>query len=70
MENNNKKFSSQDLPVCPHDEFCGGCVYQGVSYGDQLANKEGEARGFFSERNIDVGKWDAIEGCPDESRYR
>ena len=30
--------------VCPHSEFCGGCIYQGVSYADQLAEKEKQVK--------------------------
>ena len=29
-------------PVCPHSAYCGGCIYQGVPYEQQLAEKERE----------------------------
>ncbi|MBR4020689.1 MAG: 23S rRNA (uracil(1939)-C(5))-methyltransferase RlmD [Firmicutes bacterium] len=61
----NKKFD-----ICVHDEFCGGCVYQGVSYEDQLANKEGEVKGLLKERGVWPEVFDGIEGCPNEHRYR
>ena len=30
------------MDVCKHDEFCGGCIYQGISYEEQLKIKENE----------------------------
>ena len=27
---------------CVHDDFCGGCVYQGIDYDEQLAEKKNE----------------------------
>ena len=32
---------------CPHDEFCGGCVYQGLEYRKQLEIKEGEVHSLY-----------------------
>ena len=28
--------------LCPHREFCGGCIYQDVPYEKQLEEKERE----------------------------
>ena len=38
-----KENQAKGMPegVCPHNEICGGCCYQGVSYEEQLKNKEG-----------------------------
>lgn len=67
-----KENQAKGMPegVCPHNEICGGCCYQGVSYEEQLKNKEGEARGFFHESGVIPEKFDAIEGCPEEYRYQ
>lgn len=46
----NKEFKLKE--VCPHDEFCGGCLYQGISYDEQLKIKENEARGYFETYTI------------------
>lgn len=63
-------FKEGGLPVCEHDEFCGGCIYQGVPYSEQLAIKEGEVKGLFAEKRICPKTFDPIEGCPDQYRYR
>lgn len=63
-------FKEGGLPVCEHDEFCGGCIYQGVPYSEQLAIKEGEVKELFSEKRIRPKTFDPIEGCPDQYRYR
>ena len=54
---------------CPHDEFCGGCVYQGLEYRKQLEIKEGEVHSLFSKEGISPDVFDRIEGCPEECIY-
>ena len=54
---------------CPHDEFCGGCVYQGLEYRKQLEIKEGEVHSLFSKEGILPDVFDRIEGCPEECIY-
>ena len=63
-------INMEDFKTCVHDEFCGGCVYQGVPYEDQLANKEGEVKGLLKEKGVWPEVFDGIEGCLDEHRYR
>ena len=63
-------FNEASLPMCMHDEFCGGCIYQGVAYAEQLAIKEGEVRALFEEKRIRPERFDPIEGCPQQYRYR
>lgn len=63
-------FKEGGLPVCEHDEFCGGCIYQGVPYSEQLAIKEREVKELFAEKRIRPKTFDPIEGCPDQYRYR
>ena len=54
---------------CPHDEFCGGCIYQGLEYRKQLEIKEGEVHSLFSKEGILPDVFDRIEGCPEECIY-
>ena len=56
--------------ICPHDDFCGGCTYQGESYEEQLRIKEQEVRMLFQTGGVCPSVFDSIEGCPPESRYR
>ena len=63
-------INMEDFKTCVHDEFCGGCVYQGVPYEDQLSNKEGEVKGLLKEKGVWPEVFDGIEGCLDEHRYR
>ncbi|WP_419026264.1 23S rRNA (uracil(1939)-C(5))-methyltransferase RlmD [Emergencia sp.] len=60
----------ENFKVCQHDEFCGGCIYQGVPYEEQLAIKEAEVKNIFAEKDIQADIFDGIEGCPEEHRYR
>lgn len=59
-----------DFKICEHDEFCGGCAYQGVAYEEQLKHKEAEVRRLFAEKNIVPKVFDTIEGCPADDKYR
>ena len=55
--------------LCPHSEFCGGCVHQGRSYEEQLAGKEEEVRRLFEKAGILPEQTDPISGCPEEYRF-
>ena len=60
----------KDMGICVHDEFCGGCLYQGVSYDEQLKTKEAEVLAHFRDKEVSPGFFDGIEGCPEGFRYR
>lgn len=62
--------SKHEPPVCPHSQFCGGCIYQGVSYAKQLAEKEATVRRLLENGQVEVDRIDAIEGCPQQYAYR
>lgn len=64
------KCEYEYLDICPQDEFCGGCIYQGVPYEQQLKAKESEVKALFREKGAHVEKMDPIEGCKDIYRYR
>ena len=56
--------------ICPQDEFCGGCIYQGVSYEEQLKAKEGEVMALLRKNKVEPDRIDPIEGCPSQYAYR
>ena len=51
------------MDVCKHDEFCGGCIYQGISYEEQLKIKENEVAALLSAKDVKPAFVDRIEGC-------
>lgn len=56
--------------LCPHKEFCGGCIYQGVDYAEQLKNKEDEIRFLLKKNKVEPEMIYSIEGCPSQYAYR
>lgn len=56
--------------ICPHNGECGGCVYQGVAYEEQLANKAGEVKALLDEKEIAYGELLPIEPAPSRYEYR
>jgi len=62
--------SMESFNICPKKEDCGGCSYQGVSYIDQLKNKEGEVRGLLKAANLDPSLLLGIKECPMQYMYR
>lgn len=60
----------KNMEICKHDEYCGGCVYQGMEYSEQLNKKEREVLTLLEAKGIKLEKIDAIEGCPAQYRYR
>ena len=58
------------MEICRDSNVCGGCVYQGVPYEEQLANKAGEVRGLLDKKDIRYGELLDIEPSPNRYRYR
>ncbi|MBO5994982.1 MAG: 23S rRNA (uracil(1939)-C(5))-methyltransferase RlmD, partial [Firmicutes bacterium] len=56
--------------ICPQDEFCGGCIYQGVAYEEQLKAKEAEIRALLKKNQVEPDRIDPIEGCLSQYAYR
>lgn len=56
--------------VCRDKDICGGCVYQGVPYEEQLSNKFGEVKGLLDKKGIRYGELLPIEGAPFRYMYR
>ena len=59
-----------ELTKCPVSEACGGCSYQGISYDDQLKNKENEVRGHLKRAGFSPDLLEGITGCPERYAYR
>ncbi len=55
---------------CIHCESCGGCLYQGTPYEEQLSIKEDHVRKIFEKRNITCGEFAGIEAAPRIYSYR
>jgi len=58
------------MEICRDSNVCGGCVYQGVPYEEQLSNKFGEVKGLLAKKDIDYGELLDIEPAPDRFHYR
>ena len=66
-------------PVCSNFPACGGCMYQTMSYEDQLHMKETQIRELLEEALIQGGQidengnaafeWEGIHGSPIEFGY-
>lgn len=58
------------MNICKDNDFCGGCIYQGVDYDEQLKIKENEVRELLEKRKVKYGSFNEIEGSPQIFRYR
>lgn len=56
--------------ICIHDEFCGGCIYNGMSYEEQLKEKEKLILESLEKHNVKVENYLGIVGSEDGIRYR
>ena len=56
--------------ICEHNDNCGGCIYQGVPYEEQLRAKEEETLRLLREKGVRPDRIEPIEGCPQQYRYR
>ena len=67
-------------PVCSNFPACGGCMYQTMSYENQLAMKEQQIRELLEDALVQGGqtsadgsadfKWEGIRRSPEEFGYR
>lgn len=64
----NEKYENMD--ICKHDEFCGGCIHQGIPYEQQLKDKEQTILELIDAKKLKIDKLDGIEGSPTQYRYR
>lgn len=56
-------------PSCSHFGVCGGCAYQTLSYGQQLALKERQVKTLLDGVISDY-QWEGIKGSPVQEAYR
>jgi len=70
MPTENSRDLQQDLGLCRDYEQCGGCVYQGVPYEEQLKIKEDEVRGLLDAKSIHYGEFLPIQAAPSRYAYR
>ena len=62
--------NTENRGLCRDKDVCGGCVYQGVPYEEQLSNKFGEVKGLLDKKDIRYGELLPIEGAPSCYGYR
>ena len=55
---------------CSNEERCGGCLYQEISYEEELKKKEGEIRDLFSPLVIGDFHFEGIIPSPKKEAYR
>lgn len=58
------------MEICRHNENCGGCIYQGMPYQEQIILKGKEVLRLLDERKINYDKYLGIEGSPKRTAYR
>ena len=54
MNNTSTPDSPLNRGICPHNEFCGGCLYQGMPYEDQCLQKGREVLLRMQEKKVDL----------------
>lgn len=57
-------------PVCSDFGNCGGCIYQFLTYEDQLKLKEKQVLDLFKKADIEGFKYEGILGSPEAFEYR
>ncbi len=58
------------MGLCPMSENCGGCIYQGVPYEEQLASKDRQVRKLLINHNIDIDTYEGMKAAFSPYRYR
>lgn len=67
---NMEKNMSAAMPVCHISENCGGCIYQGVSYEEQLAEKDRGVRTLLEKYDVDPSVYQGMVPAMERYRYR
>ena len=75
LDEKEKSYRDEDTylnyaDICKHDEFCGGCIYQNMSYEQQLKTKNGEVLKLLTDKEIKYDEYLGIEGSPEIYGYR
>jgi len=61
---------TESFDICRDNEICGGCVYQGVPYEEQLANKYGEVKALLAKKGFSEDLLLPIQPAPQRYGYR
>lgn len=56
--------------ICPMSEVCGGCIYQGVPYAEQLESKDRQVRKLLINHNIDIDVYEGMKSALTPYGYR
>ena len=60
----------ENFNICPISEHCGGCLYQGVPYEEQRAEKENIIREQLTRRKVDDSVFSGLVPALSEYSYR
>lgn len=69
MRSIEKKYTEL-MDICKHDEFCGGCIYQGIPYEEQLQIKEDQVLEFLRANEVESEKFEHIQPSLGQYGYR
>lgn len=58
------------MELCRHKDSCGGCVYQGIPYQEQMQLKCKEVMRLMQEKEIQPRQFLGVEGSPKTYGYR
>lgn len=58
------------MEICKHNADCGGCIYQGIEYQEQMNMKAKEVVRLLEAKNAMPEKFLGIEGSPQQYGYR
>ncbi len=58
------------MELCRHRDSCGGCVYQGIPYQEQMQLKCKEVMRLMQEKEIQPRQFLGVEGSPKTYEYR
>ena len=58
------------IKECIHKDLCGGCIYQGIEYDEQIKIKEDFVLSLIAENNLTIKEYLGIEKAPFIYNYR
>lgn len=64
------EWTMKMMDTCEWKDSCGGCLYQGIAYEEQVRRKEQYVRDLMKEKKIRTGELESFEPAPEIYRYR
>ena len=58
------------MDPCVHKDMCGGCIYQGIPYEEQVSLKEKEVLALLKKEELEAEEYLGFEGSPQIYGYR